>query len=607
MSSRDCRGRAISFIVLFALILPFCPPVEGQAPAKAGAKKDAALKNNPSNDTTRWQFMLEQLSEETRSLPRKESQPLVLAEIADAYWKMNKDRAKELFTSALDDALALDGANKETNVAIRRVLSLATKRDYDLARKLTSRILQQREKNEQAAFTPVAAALDLLQQDSRAATSLAEASAPGGFSRDSAWLIFQLASVDPAAAERIYRAYLKPFVSGPTPPLEQLLWFAGYPFGYGESWGGAKNVSNMMGFGGFRITGLKPNPALATIYLDIALRSVRATLDQATLALDLESDLLKGLALFTVNYLAPEVARYRPDALQIWLVLGHEALGGTSPARKQIVTDRLRKINELRAKVTDYDSSESYASNRAQLDLEKAESLADGCERDQAYAKAALGMSGSKDFARALSIADKVKAPPLREKVRLYLYFNMSVAAIEAGEMEDAILYANRMTARQQRTLLYAKIAEEALRKKDRVRAGELLRETVRLANGVEDAGEQAAVFLAAAAVFSDLDPFEADQTIKSAIKAVNRAQSQNVDEFSVLRKVSLSCSGDGYPWYGSFEKTERFSLIRALASAALRDVESAILMARGIEDPVIRIRAMASIVHAITQRVEAG
>jgi hypothetical protein len=589
------------------MISPYGPRAVGQEPARAGDKKEKAKKIDPSNDATRWQFMLEQLGEEARSLPRKESQPLVLAEIADAYWKLNKERAKELFTSALDDALALDGSNKETNVAIRRVLSLATKRDYDLARRLTTRILQQREKNEQAAFTPVAAALDLLQQDSRAAISLAEASAPGGFSRDSAWLIFQLASVDAPAAERVYRAYLKPFASGSTPPIEQLLWFAGYPFGYGESWGGAKNVSNMMGFGGFRITGLKPNTALAAAYLDIALRSIRATLDQAMLAVDSENDLLNSLALFALNYLGPEVARYRPEAMQLWSVLGREALAGTSPARKQIVTDRIRKIGELRAKISDYDSVESYASNRAQLDLEKAESLADGCERDQAYAKAALGIGGSKDFARALSIADKVKAPPLREKVRLYIYYNMSVAAIEAGEMEDAVLYANRMTARQQRTLLYAKIADEALRKKDRVRAGELLRETVRLANGVEDAGEQAAVFLAAAAVFSDFDHFEADQTIKSAIKAVNRAQAQNVDEFSVLRKVSLSCTGDGYPWYGSFEKTERFSLIRALAAAGLRDVEGTILMARGIEDPVIRIRALAAIIQAITQRAEAG
>jgi hypothetical protein len=276
MRSFDRRSRAILFVTLFAMILPFCTPVEGQTPAKAKAKKDAATNNDPLNDSTRWQFMLDQLSGEARDLPRKESRPLVLAEIADAYWQLNKDN------------------------------------------------------------------------------------------------------------------------------------------------------------------------------------------------------------------------------------------------------------------------------------------------------------------------------------VCLYLYYDMAVAATEAGNLDEAKLFADRITARQQRTLLYVKIAEEALRKKDRSRAGELLRETVRQADGVEDAGQQAAVFLAA--VFSKFDQLEADQTIRSAIKAINRAPVRNVDDFSVLRKVSLSCSGDGYPWYGSSEKTEKFSLIRSLASLAQSDAEGMILMARSIEDPVIRIRALASIVQAITK-----
>ena len=358
----------------------------------------------------------------------------------------------------------------------------------------------------------------------------------------------------------------------------------------------------MTGFGGRRITGLAPNPALAVIYLDLALRCVSATLEQAARAPAPESDLLNSLALFAASYLAPEAARYRPDALPIWLMLESQARSGTSLAQQQIVSEHLRKINELRAKVSDYDSSQSYASERARLDLEQAESLADGCQRDQAYAKAALGLGGSKDFTQSLSIADKIKELTLRENVRQYIYYDMSVAAIEAGNLEEATQFAARVTARHQRTLLYVKTAEAALRKKDTVRTAELLRETVKLADGVDDAGQQAAVFLAAAAVFSSFDQFETDQAIKLAIKAVNRAQAQNVDDFSVLRKVSLSCSGTGYPWYGSSEKAERFSLIQSLATLAPLDVEGVILRARGIEDPAIRIRALASIVKAVTK-----
>lgn len=94
--------------------------------------------------------------------------------------RRNKERAKELFTSAIESALALDPASKESGAAARRILALASRRDRDFAGQLTVHMLQQREKDYRAASTTVAAALDLLNVTRRLRSELRkQAHSPG--------------------------------------------------------------------------------------------------------------------------------------------------------------------------------------------------------------------------------------------------------------------------------------------------------------------------------------------------------------------------------------------------------------------------------------------
>ncbi len=86
-------------------------------------------------------------------------------------------------------------------------------------------------------------------------------------------------------------------------------------------------------------------------------------------------------------------------------------------------------------------------------------------------------------------------------------------------------------------------------------------------------------------------------------MKVVNSARVQNVEDFRVLRKVNLACRPGEDSWYGSTDRAERFSLFDSLAAMAGADVDGALSLARELDDPSTRIRALISVTRAMTQK----
>jgi hypothetical protein len=592
--------------VLFTFLLLLCQPVASQSPFKNSGQR---VEPEGSPDLERWRLLLNELKSEARTLQPEEKRPAIIAEVADAYWDLDKNQSEELFIAALETGLSLKAKTREerraAQLAVKQVLSLAAKRDASLSRRLTEMLMEQRLKEGQTSSELVETALDLLKSDPKRAAQLIETGALAGPSMDTAWFTFELVKLDPAAAERIYRAYLGKVANNQSFPLERLLWLAGYAFGYGEAYGGTFNVTKMSGFGGFRIPELSPNPNLAGAFLDIAFQAVQNTLKQAASAPAPAGDDLSSLALFAVLYLFPEVARYRPNAMQEWQSLYSFAISITSEARRAVVEKRLQQIIESRARASKYESSESDAAQGGQAKLEVAEKLPEGCQRDRSYAEAAVGFASTKDFLQAIKLAERISNLSIRNNTLQFIYYDMSSEAIASGDiggLGEAEKQAGRVASREQRALLHVKIAKAALLHKDISRAAELLGTTRRLAENVSEQDTKAGVLLAAAAVLAKFDLIEADSTLRDAIKVVNRMQDYNVDSFSVSRKIDLACEGEKSRWYGSFDQAEQFSLIETLASIAPMYVEGTLAIARSIENPGLRIRALASVARAMTQ-----
>jgi len=610
MSERQYTRQLGSLVLLAAVALLHSAPVECQVPTGAETNKKADIALAP--DVARWQYLLDDLAHEARTLIQEERRPLLLAEVADAYWNLDRARSRELFTSAFEAALSLKSDTGEAGRALRRVITLASRRDSALARGLTEKISAAGSEGSEKSWAraaSVSAALDLLETDADAAAQLAEANSPAGPSLDSAWFILQLAKHNPAAADRVYGAYLSRFAHETGFGLERLLWLAGYPFGYAEAFGGSLNPTEMVGFSGMRAQGLTQRPALAGALLDVALRASQDALRRAGSAEPRRAEALNGLVLFTAAYLLPEVRRYRPQAWPAWSQVEQQAHAGTSAPVKDAVAKRVQEIFASRPRAGQQESGEPYAAVRVEDLLAEAEKLPGGCKRDRHFARAALSISHGQDFSRALEITGRVESEPMRESVRQFLYYDISYAAFKRGDaagLEEAQKYAERVSAPEQRALLYIKIAK-AVRRDDRQLASGLLGKTMRLTETVSEPATQASILLAAAAGFADFDAYDGYKALKEAVKIVNRARKLDVEDFRVLRKVNLACQTGEDTWYGDSDRAERFSLFETFASLSATDADGALALARDLDDPATRIRSLIYIARAMTKKAHAA
>ncbi len=559
-------------------------------------------KPKPTEDLVDWKIMLDSLAVETRVLEPEHERPVVVAEIADTYWAFDKVHARKLFIEAFDAALALEKSPTRHD-PVAAVLSRVAKRDHELAMKLAYRLRTHQAKEKTSSDKSLKAARELLKSDAKLAVELIKGSASFGPSMSGMWLLFQTAETDPTGAADIYNVYIKSVGATPTPDLSSVLWLAGYPFGYGEAYGGSIDPASFTGFGGLRIPGLKPQPELSATYLQIAFAAVTDTLRRAAETNNEERDLLNSLALFSVSYLFPEVRRYLPNAEGAWSALYRQASAGTTEKRRLDVERHLQSLMEVRARTEKYQSKEEFAQGDAKEKLDQIEKLPDGCSRDASYAEIALASSYSKDFRQARQVADRIGSLELRESVLQFTYYD-EVNALIDGDLIRASELVEKVSSKDQRAILYVKIAQAALKKSDKSMAIELLNRARVLVRSSDDRALQAGVLLSTSGLYAQFDTLEATYVMKEGIKAVNRMKEPMADAFSVMRKVNLNCHSGEDRWYGGSERGETFSLYETLAAIARSkgQSESAVSLASEIEDKPTRIRAQLAIIRAVTK-----
>jgi hypothetical protein len=602
-SLKSHSRRWFAFTVFIVTLGLACAP-------KALAQDDADKKRSPKNatqaasrskdtaDLTEWKILLENLAVETRTLEPEQERPLIIAELADAYWSIDKNQGKKLFSDAFDRALSLPTANRPGEM-IPTILSLAAKRDRVLATSLTKRLMEARDRGSSSDGQVLRVARDLLESDPGLSAELAQAATSSGPSMSGLWFLFKMAEKHPAAAEKLYDVYLKRLLSSPNPELDSVLWLAGYPLGYGEAYGGANDPVSFTGFGGLRTPGLHPHPAFARAYLQLTFASITNTLRKAVAAPNAERDVLNSLALFSAAYLFPDVQRYLPNAEGAWSNLYRQAQTGTSEERRVAVEKRLQSIFDLRARASK--STEDNLSGDAKEKLEMISKLPGGCKRDQAYAEVAFNLGFSKKFSQAQQMADRIESISLRDNVLQFINYDIAAAVIDSGDLVEAPALAEKVAAKSQRALLFVRIAVKSLKSGDKSGALDLLNRARALVGDPGAPELQASVLLAVASVYVSFDPLEATVVMRDAVKAVNHVKDRVPGTFSVLRRVDLGCDGEDR-WYGGTERAETFNLYETLAAIAVSDIQGqgALSLASELEDRPTRIRAQLSVIKAV-------
>ena len=602
--------RAVFLVAAVASGLAFsestwCQGSDATRPASSAVERNGKT----LAELTGWKILLDNLRVETRVLEPEQERPLVVAELADAYWELDQKLARKLFIEAFEAALAVGTQAGREPVA--PILSTIAKRDRALARELTKRLLgtHSEEKNSSArsAKSPrspksLTVARDLLETDPRFAVELAKLSTSLGPSMSGLWLLFQVAQTDPAGAAEIYDAYLRNLARAPDPDLSLVLWLAGYPFGYGEAYGGSIDPISLTGFGGVRVSDLSAQKERAATYLQLAFVAITNTLKKAAGLNNEEKELLNALALFSAAYLYPEAQRFSPGSEGAWSALYRQALANTTEPRRLAVEQRLHSIKEVRVRAAGSPSGEEHARTEAKEKLEQIEKLPDSCSRDRAYAEVALAYSYAKDFRQARQIADRIEGLALRESVLQFTSYDEASALLESGDLVRASDQVEKVAAKEQRAILYVRIAKAALKKSDESMALDLLNRARLLVRDSDDADFQAGVFLSAGAIYAQFDTSEATYAMKESVKAINRMKERVGATFSVLRRVTLNCTAGEDRWFGGRESLETFSLYETLGTIAKSEIrgEGALSVASEIQDKPTRIRAQLSIVKAV-------
>ena len=486
-------------VFIGTLVLGLAPNALSQDDKRpANDASQSASRSKKPADLTEWKILLDNLAVETRTLEPEQERPLIIAELASAYWQIDKEQSKKLFNDAFDRALSLPAAQKPAEV-ITNVLSIAARRDRALAMSLTNRLMESQDKRYSSGAQALRVARDVFETDPGLAVQLAQTVASSGRPTMSGMsFLFKIAEKDPAAAEKLYDIYLKRLLATGNPDLNSLLWLAGYPLGYGEAYGGAIDPMSFTGFGGLRTPGLNANPAFARAFLQLAFASITDTLRRATAAPNpSDRDVLNSLALFGAAYLFPEVPRYLPNAEGAWSALYRQAQTGTTEERRVAVEKRLQSMLELRARTSQYQSTEDYLSGDAKERLEQIAKLPEGCKRDQAYAEVAFKFGSSKRFSQAQQMADRIASVSLRDNVHQFLNYDIAAASIESGDLVGAPALAEKVVAKSQRALLFVRIAAGSLKSGDKSGALDLLNRARALVRDPGDPELQAGVLLA--------------------------------------------------------------------------------------------------------------
>ena len=588
-TTRTPRFTCVAFLLLVTIVFN---------PVIAQTQKKSVNNTNKSSDSTEWTILLTDLLRETRLVDSEHDRALLMAEVANAYWGLDNKRSRELFLEALDLALPL-GPSKETRKdPVSTIIALAARREVSFAKTLMERAHEDKETRAESKRRSLAeVGADLLDSNPQTAIELALAGTGSGPSMSEMWFLFKLAEKHPLESQQVYQRYLQSLRNQKNRPLGNVLWLAGYPQGFGEAYGGANSPADLVGFAGMRISELSPQPRLAAAYLDVAHESITFALTQALTAPVVEKDSLNTLALFALEYLQEAVVAYRSDLQGHWAALHQRAMSVVSPAGRAESQNRLRSILEVRSHVSEYKTSEEYATGTAQQEVEKIERISGGCQRDEAYAKQVFALSYVKDFNGARQVIEKVENLSLRDALLQLVIFDQISVAIKNGDLIEAVRLTDKISAKELKALQYLRVATVAAKAPDKSLAIDALTRARSLADSM-DPTVQANILMTVADIYSDFDSVEATNDFSRAIKSLNSSKDQISTTFSVMRRVSFGCNGDD-KWYGSREQVNDRNLYDTLAHLARKITASeALLLARNIEDRTARIRAQLAVVN---------
>ncbi|MEQ1603909.1 MAG: hypothetical protein ABL999_03495 [Pyrinomonadaceae bacterium] len=577
-----------------------------QLPVNSPAGKPTKQKSDDSV-LLRWKIVLDSLAQEAKTVAPEDRRPYAIVDVANAYWEVDRELSRSIFITALDAAVALSKQDKKYRPLLNYVLSAATRRDAILAKELNKRLVDDKDANDRDNISSQSA-LDLLGENPDAAARLAEAFAPNGLHDGSAvFFIFSLAKKDTRLSDVVYNAYLSKVSTNENIPLEQIIYLAGYSFGYAEYFS-VDRRGQLAGASFLPITDLSARPSVTASFLSLAFRRISKSIERRDNAVGADIEELNFPILFATQYLIPEVGKFAPSTLPAWHQLQQQAIISTTVQQNQQITKYIQQINQGRVRTREYSDGSQTPEQEAEASLEDVEKVVGTCQRDVIYTKAALTFNSRKNTKRALEIAGKIEDLKQSARVKETILMNTAQADIENGDFEDAQKKVEKIASLEHRAIFYAKLAQAMTKKTGSDQNSEqAINDGIKLIEKLSEAKYRAGFLFSLSAILLRADPPEAQSLIAKAIKNLNKQEPSDRMNFSIPLRVPVSCAGEQESWYGGSWTLPNSNVLDALTLLAKQNPDEASRSAEEIDDKITRIRSLAMITGLALKSAQAA
>lgn len=173
----------------------------------------------------------------------------------------------------------------------------------------------------------------------------------------------------------------------------------------------------------------------------------------------------------------------------------------------------------------------------------------------------------------------------------------MAESEIENGDFDAAQKKAEKISALEQRAVLYLKLAQALMKKNENPQSSrQAVTDGVRLAERLSNDEYRMGFLFSLSTLLLKTDPPEAQSLLRRAIKNLNKQEPTDQMSFSIPVKVPLSCQKDE-SWYGGFTTLPNSTVFGALTMFGKQNPDEAGRLAEEIGDKVTRIRTLAMII----------
>ena len=594
-----CLSVQNTLLVAFCSLVLLTQSIFAQTEANQNSRRSLCNREN-AVETIRQQIDL------SRTFNNRVQRIGVLIRAADLLWPLQQDKARAVFSEAFELAGQQEKEKLEQSKGVQPSLLMETpdqrfvvirtvaRRDPALAKKMVAQIVKSDPQtqvpeppsdstnNVLTAQRLLTSASQMILLDLTAALDFARISLRYPASFMLARFLYELAAVNPAAADSFYEQALVVYWNR---PMREFIYLATYPFAFRSS----GDTPVFASYNDVVSTNFKTNRSLQRSFVQTLLRRSQQALE---VPLDQGDDFnnFPGLA-----HIAQVLSRVEPEVS----VALPEMLAELIETREKILVSLPL---ETQRKLRPAESTAASASKTFEEQIEQTQTLSSPEKRNQSMVSAVLSVSKKENIEIILRAIDRIDDAEIRVILKDWLYFNRTHDAIKDKRLEDAETLVSKMEMLEPRAYLRTLLARQQLHAAEtQTHTREVVEQAIAEISRAPKTISAVRTLFTAADLYLKIDLNRSISVLTMAIETTN--QVDGLDFQSMDQTITREIKGKG------FRRLVRFYVPGPDPESALRelakvDFDVALSQATTFADKFHRATATLGVTEICVQKV---